>query len=130
MAGLFRGKVKVQCLSVTMLSFSATAPSLLLGTMGQCHLRGSVSFSKYVSRYTLTIPRPILPPKGYPVAPQSLGEHLQKKRLDLGLTQEAAGKLIGVTGSTVWNWEHGTPPKSKHHFKITQFLGNTPAPKN
>ncbi len=75
------------------------------------------------------MPRPILPPKGYPISPVTIGDHLRKKRLDLGLTQEAAGKLLGVTESTVWNWEHGTPPKLKHHFKITQFMGYSPVPK-
>lgn len=94
---------------------------------GGCRTRrDAVSFGKRVSYYTLSLLRPILPPKGYPVAPVTIGEHLRKKRLDLGLTQDATGLRLGVTGSTVWNWEHGQNPDSKHHSKITQFLGYTP----
>ncbi len=74
----------------------------------------------------LTMPRPIVPPKGYPVAPRSLGEHLRKKRLDLGLLQAQVAEKIGVTESTVWNWEHGVTPALQHHSKIIQFLGYQP----
>jgi DNA invertase Pin-like site-specific DNA recombinase/DNA-binding XRE family transcriptional regulator len=95
-------------------------------TTDRRHFRDAVGFGKSVCYYTLSLPRPILPPKGYPVSPVTIGEHLRKKRLDIGLTQDAAGKLLGVTGSTVWNWEHGQNPESKHYSKITQFLGYTP----
>ncbi|MGH7274091.1 MAG: helix-turn-helix transcriptional regulator [Nitrospiria bacterium] len=89
-------------------------------------LRGLVSFSKAYPRYTLIMPRPILPPKGYPLAPVSLGDHLRKKRLDLGLLQAQVAETIGVTKSTVWNWEHGTNPETRYQSKIIQFLGYKP----
>lgn len=34
--------------------------------------------------------------------------------------------MIGVTESTVWNWEHGTEPELRHIPKIIEFLGYTP----
>jgi len=73
--------------------------------------RGSVTFAKYVGKYiryyTLTLPRPIVLPKGYSVVPKTLGEHVRKRRLDLGLEQAQVAERIGVTTSTVYNWEHG-----------------------
>ena len=92
--------------------------------------RDAVTFGKRVRYYTLTMPRPILPPKGYPASPVTIGEHLRKKRLDLGLTQAQVAEITGVTESTVWNWEHGTPPNSRHRLKITKFLDDTSAPNN
>jgi DNA-binding XRE family transcriptional regulator len=105
---------------------SGSIPPSGMRTMDHCHFRGLVSFSQYVSRYTLVMPRPILPPKGYPLKPVSLGDHLRKKRLDLGLYQAQVAERIGVTKSTVYNWEHGREPDPKHHPKIVEFLGYTP----
>ncbi|MBI5188936.1 MAG: helix-turn-helix transcriptional regulator [Nitrospirae bacterium] len=55
-----------------------------------------------------------------------MGEHIRKKRLDLGLTQLEVAKIIGVKESTVWNWEHGREPELKHMPKIIEFLGFVP----
>jgi hypothetical protein len=66
-------------------------------------VRGSVTFFKYL-KYSLTLPRPVIPPKGYPFDPKTIGEHIRKRRLDLGLLQLEVAKMIGVTESTVWNW--------------------------
>ena len=79
-----------------------------------------------IRRLHLTLSRLIVPPKGYPVAPRTLGEHVRKRRFDLGLLQAQVAERIGVTASTVWNWEHGRSPDPKHHFTIIQFLGYTP----
>jgi DNA-binding XRE family transcriptional regulator len=60
------------------------------------------------------------------VAIANIGDHIRKRRLDLGLTQiELAGQL-GVTKSTVWNWEHGTEPELIHIPAVLAFLGNAP----
>jgi len=72
------------------------------------------------------LPRPIVPPKGYPLEPRSLGEHVKKKRLDLGLRQVQLAERIGVTESTIWNWEHGTSPAPEHHARIREWLGDRP----
>ena len=37
-----------------------------------------------------------------------VGEHLKRFRKEKGLTQEALGKELGVTGQTVFRWEGGT----------------------
>jgi hypothetical protein len=46
-------------------------------------VRGVGTFAKY-SQYRLAIPRRIISPKGYPVELRSLGEHIRKRRRDLG----------------------------------------------
>ncbi|MCL5238088.1 MAG: helix-turn-helix domain-containing protein [Nitrospirae bacterium] len=72
------------------------------------------------------MPRRIIPPKGYPLEPRSLGEHIRKRRLDLGLLQIEVAVEIGVTESTVWNWEHGTEPELIHIPAVLAFLGYVP----
>jgi len=44
---------------------------------------------------------------GYPEFPITVGEHIRKKRMDLGLLQKEVSEIIGVTESSIWNWEHG-----------------------
>lgn len=34
--------------------------------------------------------------------------------------------MIGVTESTVWNWEHGREPELKYIPKIIEFLSYVP----
>jgi transcriptional regulator with XRE-family HTH domain len=59
--------------------------------------------------------------------PSSLGEHVKKKRLELGLTQKEAATHLGVTSFTVTNWEHGLRKPSVQHLPaICQFLGYDP----
>ena len=68
-----------------------------------------------------------LKPKETFFAPVSLGEHLKKRRLELGLTQKEAGKHLGVTSFTVTNWEHSLRKPAIQHFPtICQFLGYDP----
>jgi transcriptional regulator with XRE-family HTH domain len=87
--------------------------------------RGSVTFFEY-PKYSLALPRPIIPPRGYPLSPRTIGEHIRKRRLDLGLLQIEIAKMIGVTESTIWNWEHGTEPELRHMPKIIEFLRYVP----
>lgn len=59
--------------------------------------------------------------------PQTLGEHLKKKRLRLELSQREAGKQLGVTLFTVINWEQGfRKPAIWHIPAIINFLGYDP----
>jgi len=60
------------------------------------------------------------------MAPSTLGEHIRKKRLDLGLLQVEVARHIGITESTVWNWEHGTEPELIHIPAVLDFLGYVP----
>jgi len=65
-----------------------------------------------------------LKPKTVDLIPVSLGEHIKRKRLELGLTQKEAGRLLGVTSSTGTNWEHGQRNHAIQHFPaIYQFIG-------
>lgn len=58
--------------------------------------------------------------------PESLREHIRKRRLDLGLLQIEVAQIIDVTESTVWNWEHGTDPELVHIPTVLAFLGYVP----
>ncbi|MCD6422001.1 helix-turn-helix transcriptional regulator [bacterium] len=67
------------------------------------------------------------PPKGYPQNPKTLGDHLRKKRLDLGLLQKDVAKILGVSKDTVCNWENNrTSPSLRSIPKIIEFLGYIP----
>jgi len=60
--------------------------------------------------------------------PQTLGEQIKKRRLELGLSQKEASKVLGVTSFTVLNWEKGkTEPLPQFMPKIILFLGYDPA---
>ncbi len=58
---------------------------------------------------------------------ESIGDHLRKKRLDLGLTQREVADRISVYESTYKNWElNRTPPRIKYYPLIIDFLGYLP----
>ncbi len=79
-------------------------------------------------RHTFSIKIPLekqqLP--GYPEFPITVGDHIRKRRMDLGLLQSDVAEIIGVTESSVWNWEHGTEPGLQYNPKIIEFLGYIP----
>jgi transcriptional regulator with XRE-family HTH domain len=68
-------------------------------------------------------------PKAYPKEIKTLGDHLRKRRLELGLLQRQAAELIGVEVSTLRNWEgqRNTPALPGMPGIIT-FLGYNPLP--
>jgi DNA-binding XRE family transcriptional regulator len=45
--------------------------------------------------------------KEWGFGPQSLGEHIRRRRLMLSITQEEAAASLGVNAWTVHNWETG-----------------------
>jgi transcriptional regulator with XRE-family HTH domain len=58
----------------------------------------------------------------------TLGDHLKKRRLELGLYQAQVAGLIGVDESTVTNWEKNrTNPILWVMPKIIEFLGYHPS---
>jgi transcriptional regulator with XRE-family HTH domain len=64
---------------------------------------------------------------GYSACPETLGDHLKKKRLDLGLNQKQAGQEIGVDETTIYNWEHSrTVPALRLMPSLGRFLGYAP----
>ncbi|MDP1966928.1 MAG: helix-turn-helix transcriptional regulator [Reyranella sp.] len=73
-----------------------------------------------------------LRPKDYFESPQSLGQHLKKRRKELGLLQREAAQLMGILTETYGNWEKDkTEPVAAQFRPVVQFLGYdpTPAPK-
>ncbi|MBZ0158987.1 MAG: helix-turn-helix domain-containing protein [bacterium] len=76
---------------------------------------------------SLTFPRPCVPPSGYPAHPRSLGEHLRKRRLDLGLFQNQVANQLGVDEMTVVYWEKARiKPSVRQLPKLVTFLGYVP----
>lgn len=71
-------------------------------------------------------------PKDYSETPTRLGEHLKKRRRELGLLQREAAARMGILTETYANWEKGkTEPVAAQFRPVVQFLGYdpTPAPK-
>ena len=61
--------------------------------------------------------------------PVTLGDHLRRRRLELGLYQKDVALQIGVTASTVWNWENGWSSITLSCMpKVIKFLGYNPIP--
>lgn len=67
--------------------------------------------------------------KGYPQMPQSFGEHLRRRRLDIGVTQEQAGARFGIsfTAYNGWEGDRVSPGIGKWPL-ILDFLGYDPSP--
>jgi len=58
---------------------------------------------------------------------KKLGDHIRKKRLDLGLLQKQVAEQIGVSDWAVYLWESNTRTPSVCYMpKIIQFLGYSP----
>jgi transcriptional regulator with XRE-family HTH domain len=60
--------------------------------------------------------------------PSTLGDHLRSRRLELGLYQKDVAARLGVTPSTIWNWEHGWTVDFRFIPRIIAFLGYNPIP--
>ncbi len=68
-------------------------------------------------------------PKDYSYNPQTLGEHIKKRRHELGLLQREAGARMGVSAETVANWENAkTKPAPSQFRPVIAFLGYDPTP--
>ena len=58
-----------------------------------------------------------------------LGDHIRKRRLDLGLFQKQVAEQIGVDETTVNHWErNATSPQIHVLPQVIKFLGYNPAP--
>ncbi len=68
-------------------------------------------------------------PKPYDFEPKTLGEHVRKKRLEMGLMQDEVAAQIGVNPWSILNWEKGkTEPFIASIPAIIRFLGYDPFP--
>jgi DNA-binding transcriptional regulator YiaG len=67
--------------------------------------------------------------KDYPEEPQTLGEHLKKRRRKLGLLQREAAERMGIQRDTYVNWEKDkTMPVASQFRPVVAFLGYDPMP--
>ncbi|MFQ5887923.1 MAG: helix-turn-helix transcriptional regulator [Candidatus Hydrothermarchaeales archaeon] len=74
---------------------------------------------------SLKAPKPKSPK--YPKILNSLGNHIRKRRLDLGLLQKQVAEQIGAGEPTIYNWENDrTAPPDCFIRRIIQFLGHNP----
>lgn len=63
----------------------------------------------------------------YPASLTHVGDHIRKRRLDLGFFQRQAAEQIGVTTSTICNWEkHRSEPGIWEWVGVIRFLGYLP----
>jgi DNA-binding XRE family transcriptional regulator len=88
----------------------------------------SYFFNERLFWYNLSIPLNITSILENLPAPVTLGDHLRRRRLELGLHQKDVAKIIGVTTSSIWNWEHGAEPVLQYTPRIIEFLGYIPIP--
>jgi DNA-binding XRE family transcriptional regulator len=87
--------------------------------MRQPQGQGFVAFLPF-----LKITRRAPKPGPFPAGPQTLGEHVKQRRLELGLLQREVAAQIGVSKWTVINWETGrTQPRITQCLAIVRFLG-------
>ncbi len=67
--------------------------------------------------------------KDYSENPQTLEEHLKKRRKELDLLQREAAKRMGTCTETYANWEKGkTEPGASEFRLLMTFLGFDPSP--
>ena len=69
------------------------------------------------------------PKRHYPLALVTLGDHLLKRRLDLGYTRKFAASQIGVDPASLKHWEGGkTDPAVGFYPRLITYLGYNPLP--
>jgi transcriptional regulator with XRE-family HTH domain len=74
---------------------------------------------------TLRTAKPL--PRTYPREPKTLGEHLKKRMIDLGVSRKGCAKQLGVSPATVTNWRTDTvSPAPQFIPRIIGFLGYNP----
>ena len=68
-------------------------------------------------------------PAGYPNQLETIGDHIRKRRLELGLLQREVAEIVGVPETTVQMWEcYGYKPRIRNWPGIIFFLGCEPFP--
>ena len=63
------------------------------------------------------------------MAPQTVGDHIRKRRLTLKLLQKDVAEQLGVDKTSVLNWEgNRSSPEIRYMPAIIGFLGYNPLP--
>lgn len=63
------------------------------------------------------------------IEPQTLADHLKKRRRELCLGQLDAANLVGVDEDACWAWEKGrAEPRASSWAGVVRFLGYGPLP--
>lgn len=76
-------------------------------------------------KYTAKVQKPHL--QGYPVEPKTIGEHLRKRRMDLGLYQAEVARRFKVSEDSITYWENGrNEPQVRYYPQVIGFLGYYP----
>jgi len=82
-------------------------------------------------------PLPLVLPQSYsagsviriPTEPQTIGDHIRRRRLRLKMLQGEVAGQIGVDTTTVFNWEANTArPEIRYMPAVIAFLGYNPLP--
>ena len=64
-----------------------------------------------------------------PVAPQTVGDHIRKRRLGQKMLQREVAEQIGVDTTSLFNWEgNRSRPEIRYMPAIIRFLGYNPLP--
>jgi transcriptional regulator with XRE-family HTH domain len=67
--------------------------------------------------------------KAFPEKLETVGDHVRTARLRRGLEQGQLASILGVTESTVWNWESNRSSPPIHQCaRVLEFLGYDPFP--
>lgn len=68
--------------------------------------------------------------KDFNFEPKTLGDHIRKQMLILGITQKDVARILGVSQASVINWEKGAniPVRMVTHRRIIEFLEYDPFP--
>jgi DNA-binding XRE family transcriptional regulator len=72
-------------------------------------------------QYQKTLQKPCK--QGYPLHPQTIGEHIKKVRMEKGLLQKEVAELMGVSEDSITYWENDRAlPQIRHYPGIIRFL--------
>ncbi|WP_430720499.1 helix-turn-helix domain-containing protein [Sphingobacterium daejeonense] len=76
-------------------------------------------------RFEQQISKPL--PKSTPINPQTLGEHIRKRRMELKLFQKDVAAIFNVSEDCITYWENNrSEPQIQYYPPIFGFLGYCP----
>ena len=88
-------------------------------------MQGSVAFLPFgETRLTAT------KPTEFQGVPQTLGDHLRRRRLKLGLYQREVAARLGVNVWTIQNWETGRVASRKIQERLRALMDGRQIPRN